>query len=130
MDRSYGSEDSCNHARNTALVENINEERGWLCKSGTNPSLFTVVPNDNEVVRPLVDVEDLVGKLITVHNNPAEASRRAENAYNWILTKMDWNTCIVPKWVSLFDKTYAELNEKKDQPVELVQGKVIEAESF
>lgn len=115
---------------NTALIENIDDEKGWLCKSGSNPSLFTVVPNDNEVIRPLVDVEDMVEKMVAVHNDPKEAARRAENAYNWVVTKMDWRNCIVPQWVSLFDKVYEDLNNKKDQPIELVQGKVIEAESF
>ena len=114
---------------NTALVENINSDRGWLVNSGTNPSLFTVVPSDNEVVRPLVDVEDMVKAMLEIYNNPEEAKRRAENAYAWVTTQMDWTTCIVPKWSELFDTAYSSL--LSDTPVnEPLSSKMIEAESF
>jgi glycosyltransferase involved in cell wall biosynthesis len=115
---------------NTALSENITEDLGWLAKSGSNPSLFTVVPNDNEVVRPLVDVEDMVAKMIEVHDNPEEAKRRAENAYVWATTKMEWMSCIVPKWVTVFDKAYEDLQIPEEDQPEIPENKVIEAESF
>ena len=114
---------------NTALVECINEDRGWLCKSGTNPSLYTVVPHDNEVIRPLVDVDDLVKQMLDVYNNPEEVKRRTENAYTWVTTQMEWQNCIVPRWVELFDQAYASL--KSGTAVETKEtDKVIEAETF
>lgn len=115
---------------NTALVENITEERGWLAKSGSNPSLFTVVPNDNEVVRPLVDTEDLVAKMIEVYDNPEEAKRRAENAYVWATTQMEWQSCVVPQWVEVFDNAYGALKSGQPAEEDLPENKVIEAESF
>ena len=114
---------------NTALVECINEDRGWLCKSGTNPSLYTVVPHDNEVIRPLVDVDDLVKQMLDVYNNPEEVKRRTENAYTWVTTQMEWQNCIVPRWVELFVQAYASL--KSGTAVETKEtDKVIEAETF
>jgi len=117
---------------NTALVENITEDRGWLCKSGSDPSLFTVVPNDNEVIRPLVDVNDMVCQMLEVYNNPDEATRRAENAYNWIHAKMDWGSGVVPKWITVFDDAYNRLSDESNNTVdEGVSGnKVIDSEAF
>lgn len=114
---------------NTALIENITEERGWLAKSGADASHFTVVPHDNEIVRPLVDVDDMVEKMLEVYNNPAEAKRRAENAYNWVVTQMEWQNSIVPQWVKLFEEEYEKINA--GMPVDLpTDSKVIDAESF
>ena len=95
--------------RNTALVENITEDRGWLADSGTNLSLFTVIPNDNDIVRPLVDVDSMVKCMLEVYNNPEEAKRRAENAYAWVTTQMSWAGNIVPQWIKVFEKAYEDL---------------------
>lgn len=114
---------------NTMMSEFITEDRGWLADSGTNPSLYTVVPHDNEVVRPLVDVGDMVKKMLEVYSNPEEVKRRTENAYNWVITQMDWATGIVPKWITVFNKAVEDLNNEKPKPVE--EGdKVIETEVF
>jgi D-inositol-3-phosphate glycosyltransferase len=117
---------------NTAMVENITEDRGWLVNSGTNPSLYTVIPHDNEIVRPLVDVDDMVDKMLQVYHNRDEAKRRAENAYRWVATQMDWATSIVPKWATVFDAAYTDLTSNKaDSIVEVPEDtKVIDAESF
>lgn len=115
---------------NTALTENITEERGYLVDSGTNPSLYTVVPNDNEVVRPLVDTEDLVAKMIEVYDDREEAKRRAENAYTWATTQMEWQSCVVPQWVEVFDKAYEDLQVPEEEVPEVPENKVLEAESF
>lgn len=114
---------------NTAMVENITEERGWLVKSGTSASLTTVLPHDNEVVRPLVDVEDMVEKMLEVYNNREEAARRAENAYEWVVNDLNWQQSVVPKWVELFDEAFTDLKSgqpKIEQPTETT----IEAETF
>jgi len=94
---------------NTVMPEFITEDIGWLAKSGSNPSLWTTIQFDNEVRRPMVDVEDMVEKLLEIYNNPEEAKRRAENGYKWVTTKMDWQKHIVPQWVKLFDKAYTDM---------------------
>lgn len=113
---------------NTVMGEFINEDNGYLVRSGSNSSLFTVIPNDNEVCRPLVDVDDMVEKMLDVYNNRQEAKRRAENAYNWVTTTMDWNKNIVPQWVELFDKVLGE-SQNTDKPV-VVDEKTILTEKF
>jgi glycosyltransferase involved in cell wall biosynthesis len=114
---------------NTALVENITEDRGWLAKSGADASHFTVVPHDNEIVRPLVDVDDMVKQMLEVYNNPEEAKRRAENAYNWVVTQMEWQNSIVPQWVNIFEEEYEKLQSGIVEEV-APDAKVIDAESF
>jgi len=109
---------------NTSLSENIDDENGWLVKSGSNNSLFTIVPHDNDIVRPLVDVDDLVKTMLEIYNNPGEAKRRANNAYNWVTTKMSWEGNIVPKWVELFNKAYEELRSSDPSKIEKKIGTI------
>lgn len=96
---------------NTAMSEFITEDKGYLIKSGGEPNLYTVLTYDNEVLRPLVDVNDMVNKFLEVYNNPKEAKTRAENAYNYVHTKMSWQDSIVPMWVELFDEAYLKIKE-------------------
>jgi len=98
---------------NTALSEFVTEDRGYLVKSGNNPSLFTVLPNDNEVVRPLVDVDDMVKVMMHVYKNQDEAKQKAENAYRWVNMSMDWQRSIVPQWIKIFDKAYEDLKAEE-----------------
>ena len=113
---------------NTMMPEFITEDRGWLVKSGSNPSLFTVVPNDNEVVRPLVDVEDMIRIMKEVYSNSEEVKKRTENAYSWATTQMDWSSHIVPKWLTIFDSAYKSL--MTGEVVKSETNNVIATESF
>jgi len=105
---------------NTAMSEFITEDRGYLVKSGTTPSLWTVIPHDNEVLRPLVDVDDMVAKWLHVYNNREEAKEKAENAYKWVTSEMDWQRNISLKWVDLFDSVYKELKQGEKEVNEAV----------
>jgi len=97
---------------NTAMSEFITEDRGYLVKSGGNPSLYTILGHDNEVIRPLVDVDDMVKKMLHVYNNYDEAKEKAENAYRWVNMSMDWQRAIAPQWLKVFDNAYEELQEE------------------
>lgn len=103
---------------NTALSEFITEDRGYLIKSGSDPSLHTVLGHDNEVIRPLVDVNDMVEKMLHIYNNYEEAKEKAENAYRWVNMNMDWQRSIAPQWVSIFDKAAEELKEESKPKTE------------
>jgi len=112
---------------NTAITENITEDKGYTCDSGTNPSLFTVLPHDNEISRPLVDVEDMAKKMVHIYENYGEALIKADKAYEWVKNELNWQGNVGKQWVSLFDKAYASLLEEKIQaPI----GNTIETESF
>lgn len=118
---------------NTMLPEFINDEIGYLCKSGNNPSLYTTIQFDNEVIRPLTDVEDLVKVLVQIYNNKEEAAQRAENGYKWITTNMDWLKHIVPQWVELFEKAYDDMQAQGQQDVEIINPaapQAIKSEEF
>lgn len=123
--------------RNTAMADVITEDRGYLVNSGTNSSLFTVLPHDNEVIRPLVDVEDMVDKMLQVYNNKDEAARRAENAYNWVHNELNWQGVVAERWVNKFDAIHAELAAEKKEVVNMLDSlgkeqniKSLKTESF
>jgi len=118
--------------RNTAMTEFITEDRGYLIDSGTTPSLWTTIPYDNEVSRPLVDVDDMVNQMIHVYNNRYEAKTKAENAYKWVTTEMDWQGSIAKQWVKTFDNTVASIG--KDVVLEVDAdgdvSRIIDTEKF
>ncbi len=95
---------------NTAMTEFITEDKGYLVDSGTNPSLWTSIPNDNEVMRPLVDVDDLVSKMIEVYDHYDDALVKADNAYRWVHEDMVWSGTITKQWLHVFDKASAALD--------------------
>jgi glycosyltransferase involved in cell wall biosynthesis len=117
---------------NTALVECITEDKGYLVKSGADPSHHTVLPHDNEIIRPLVDVDDMVKKMLQVYNNYDEAMEKAEKAYEWVRTDLNWQGKIADRWVGVFDKMYEDLIKKNTDPgLNLPEEKnEIEAEEF
>ena len=85
---------------NTALTEIIgaNEERGYLVGSGETPDDFTVLPNDNEILRPLASVTGMADKLMHVYDNREEALKKADVAYSWVTSNLIWDKDIVPMW--------------------------------
>ena len=117
---------------NTALTECITSDRGWLTDCGSTASLFTVLPNDNEVIRPLVDVDSMVKCMLDVYNNPEEVKRRTENAFDWVTTELEWIHSVGSKWVSVFDRAYNELIAGQDGNINTSTEKenMIESESF
>ncbi len=86
---------------NTSLTEIIGEDRGFLIKSGETPDDYTVLPNDNEVVRPVASVMDMAEKLILVHDDKKLVQERVENAYEWVTSNLVWEEHIVPQWDKL-----------------------------
>jgi len=118
---------------NTAIIENITDDKGYLVKSGNDPSHYICFPHDNEILRPLVDVNDMVEKMLHVYNNYDEALQKAENAYNWVTLNMDWHGKIGDTWIKVFDDAYAEykrdyfsIDEKADKELD----RIITSEKF
>ena len=114
---------------NTALTEFITEDKCYLVNSGKTPSLWTTIPHDNEVLRPLVDVDDMVKALVRIYNNREEAVQKAEIAYKWVVDEMDWQRGIAPKWIEIFDKAYESIG--KDEVLDVGKDdKIITMEEF
>ena len=95
---------------NTVRRELLNDDIAYLVDSGTGSNLWTVLPHDNEVLRPLVDVEDLAKKMKYVYENPEEAKEKASAGYAFVKNNLAWDTCIIPKWLKLFEKAVSKLN--------------------
>lgn len=95
---------------NTALTEIIgeNEERGYLVGSGATPNDFTVLPNDNEIVRPLASVTEMADKLVHIHDNREDAEEKATAAYNWVTSSLVWERDIVPMWDKIIMDTVSK----------------------
>ena len=90
---------------NTALTEIIKEDRGWLVKSGETPDDYTVLPHDNEILRPVTSVVDLAEKLIEVHDDGDERLKRTRNAFEWVTSNLVWEKHIVPQWDKLISES-------------------------
>ena len=97
--------------KNTSTIEIIgdNEERGYFAKSGSNINLFTTMKHDNELQRPLTDIESLISKWKHVYYNPEEAKSKAEEAYKW-LQEITWDK-IAQKWDEIFQKAYDSIKK-------------------
>lgn len=86
---------------NTSLNEIIGAERGYLVRSGETPDDFMVLPNDNEVLRPVTSVTHMAETLMHVYDNREEAAQKAETAYKWVRSNLIWDKHIVPQWDKL-----------------------------
>ena len=74
---------------NTSFNEiiGLNEERGYLCKSGATLNDFVCLGNgDNSQIRPCVDVYDMAAKMEYIYLHPEEARAKAERAFSEVWT--------------------------------------------
>jgi glycosyltransferase involved in cell wall biosynthesis len=100
---------------NTAMNELITSDRGYLVDSGSNTSLWTCLPNDNDILRPLVDVDDMVKKMCYIYDNYDEALNKAESAYKWVLSDMQWSGKIAKQWLEIFSKEVVKLHVSNER---------------
>lgn len=101
---------------NTALREIVGLDRGYLVESGATPNDFMVIPNDNEILRPVTSVTGMAEALINVYDNREEAAARAETAYNWVISNLVWDKHIVPQWDALLMKAVGDWVKKQSTP--------------
>ena len=87
---------------NTSVPEILGDDRGWRIPSGANASMWVIKENDNERLRPLMDVEAAAETIKYVKENYDEAKQRAENAYGWI-TSHTWSD-INKQWKNVFNR--------------------------
>lgn len=66
---------------------------------------------DNERVRPLTNVEDMVNKMLWVYNNKGKAQEMTERAFKWV-QDMAWPN-IVKKWDDLFTRAVDDLQKER-----------------
>jgi glycosyltransferase involved in cell wall biosynthesis len=89
--------------RNSSLVEIVGagEERGFLAASGTSPSLWSMAYNENDMRRPLVDIEDWADKLEEVYQGRGVGAK-VNAAHVWAL-EHTWDI-VCRGWVELFEE--------------------------
>jgi glycosyltransferase involved in cell wall biosynthesis len=103
--------------RNTSLNEILgqNSERGWLVDSGATPSHWIIKENDNERMRPLMNVEQAADAILEIKNNPDVATQKAQDAYNWV-NQYTWKN-ICKDWADIFKKAAS-----KTKSVNMLRG--------
>lgn len=88
--------------------------RGVPIKARSNSSEWaTYGPEDLERIRPLVNVEDAVKKLIWVYDNPDKVKEIEERAYKWV-QGMTWDS-IASEWDKLFQLVYNNLQKEREE---------------
>jgi len=106
---------------NTSVPEILGHDRGWRINSGHTPTHWVIKDNDNERMRPLMDVEQTADTIEYIMNNPDEAARRADKAYEWI-QKTTWAD-VCKQWKDLFEEAKASLDKKRNFLSALNQSK-------
>ncbi len=69
-------------------------------------------PSDLERIRPLMNVDDAVKKLLWVYENQAKAAEIAERGYNWV-QQYSWEK-IAQTWDAYFKKVVEELDKERE----------------
>lgn len=101
--------------------EDEESQRGLLYKAGETLSQRIIFPNDNEVLRPLPDLDDMVDKMIKIYEDTALRNKLQDNAYDWVESSLSWERDVVPKFDYLFTvaKRNRELREGAASPVNI-----------
>lgn len=87
---------------NTSVPEILGDDRGWKISSGHTPTHWIIKENDNERMRPLMDVEEAANTIKYIIDNRDEAVERAEKAYAWAVEHTWENVC--KQWIGVFNR--------------------------
>lgn len=104
---------SKNYKGSIEELNQINELRGIPVKAGSTTSEWVCLGiEDNERIRPLTNVDDMVKKMLWIKENPVKVSKMVERAYDWVLGNK-WQN-IVEQWDKLFQGQYKALQEERN----------------
>ena len=112
---------------NTAITEILADGRGLLVENGKTISEWIVLSNDNERIRPLVHIPDLVDKLMWLRNNKdsQEVNDMVEKAYNQVTQNWTWDQ-VGEQWRQVFKNALTEqkvVNIGRNDPCYCGSGK-------
>lgn len=99
----------CIFPDNTSLTEIFADGRGFLCRSGDTPNQQIVLPMDNDVIRPRMNINDMVKFLKRLYEKPDIGRRMAEKAYDWVIHTLQWERHIDPIFESIIDGLVEDL---------------------
>lgn len=97
---------------NTSLNEMLADNRGMLVPSGNNPSMFTVQVNDNERIRPIMDVTAAADAIEAVMDGNGPD---IEGAYKWA-TALSWER-LCQDWIKIINRAANASKTENSQPV-------------
>ena len=107
---------------NTSINEILgNNERGWKIPSGDNPSMWVIKENDNERMRPLMDVSAAADAILEIKNDREAANKRAEAAYKWA-KELTWES-VGKDWKNIFNKAVNKSKSAQLLKKDIVQWK-------
>lgn len=87
--------------------------RGIPVKAGSTSSEWICLGlEDNERIRPLTNVDDMVQKMYWANTHPVEVAKIVDRAYDWVQT-LQWEN-IIAQWDSLFEKAYSYLLKQRE----------------
>lgn len=94
------------------FLESNPEIRGIPVKAGSTSSEWICMGiEDNERIRPLTNVDDMVEKMVWAYANKVKVNEIVERAYSWVRT-LSWDN-IVSQWDELFQKAYNTLEKER-----------------
>jgi glycosyltransferase involved in cell wall biosynthesis len=99
----------------TSINEILGDGRGLITQAGRSTSEWIMLPmGDNERLRPLASVADMVEKLAWLHDNyqSAEVTNMVEKAYTYATTQLNWDD-IGEKWREVFNDALVKNNVQK-----------------
>lgn len=94
--------DNTSHTELCGNQTDLSLQRGVLYRSGSNLSQKIVFPYDNEVIRPLPDLDHCVEQLKWAYENAEACEQIKDNAYKWTVEELSWKKNIVPAFHNLF----------------------------
>jgi glycosyltransferase involved in cell wall biosynthesis len=101
---------------NTACSEIVGKDRGLLVRSGHDIDYYAVLPNDNEVCRPLISVSDMADALEKLYNDEVLCMKLGEAGYEWITNNLVWDKHITKQWKSIVEEAANSLfNDADDE---------------
>ena len=98
---------------NTSLHEIMDNNRGVLVPSGEVPGAFIVKENDNERIRPLMNVSKAADAIEKIMDGQLP---NIHGAYSWV-RELDWSN-VCKQWVEVFDtaiRASVEINRSVQQ---------------
>lgn len=88
------------------------EVRGIPIKAGsTNSEWICMGQDDNERIRPLTNVDDMVDKMLWAYKNPNKVQTIVDRAYEWV-QELSWDK-IADQWEAIFERVYTDLQRER-----------------
>ncbi len=122
--------------KNTSQVEIIgeNEERGFFINSGNTENLWISVLNDNNLLRPVIDIDHGAQQIKFIYNSKELREKKAKLALEWVNEKT-WSS-IAEQFGELLEdlgkkaknnKHNIKIDQEKKYKKALKEGKGIDA---